>query len=244
MATRIQYRRGTAAAWAAANPVLADGEPGRERDTGKMKVGDGVTAWVNLPYDTGGGSGSATLTQLTTKGDLAVGVGGGAITRQPVGADGTVLRANGSSGSGIEWAPLPDAAAGSKGVVALTGDLGGTAAAPTVPALAGKYVKPGTGIPKTDLATAVQTSLTAADAALPAAQRNVPNGVAPLGADGKVPAANLPTAAGAFPLGSANNPVKDANAARPNLGAGIAVWWDTATEPVNWIDGDYQLDAG
>lgn len=47
---RIQLRRGTAAEWVDANPVLADGEPGVERDTGKQKVGDGVTAWASLPY--------------------------------------------------------------------------------------------------------------------------------------------------------------------------------------------------
>lgn len=48
MTTRIQMRRGTAAEWAAANPVLADGEAGFARDTGVFKVGDGVTAWNSL----------------------------------------------------------------------------------------------------------------------------------------------------------------------------------------------------
>jgi hypothetical protein len=47
---RIRLRRGTAAEWATANPVLADGEPGFEKDTGKEKVGDGIRAWVDLPY--------------------------------------------------------------------------------------------------------------------------------------------------------------------------------------------------
>lgn len=51
MSTRIQYRRNTAAAAAASNPVLAVGEPGMETDTGKTKLGDGVTAWNSLPYD-------------------------------------------------------------------------------------------------------------------------------------------------------------------------------------------------
>lgn len=50
MATRIQLRRDTAANWTAANPVLAQGEEGHETDTGKRKVGDGVTAWAGLPY--------------------------------------------------------------------------------------------------------------------------------------------------------------------------------------------------
>jgi hypothetical protein len=47
---RYQLRRGTAAEWAQANPVLADGEPGYERDTGKQKIGDGVRTWTALPY--------------------------------------------------------------------------------------------------------------------------------------------------------------------------------------------------
>jgi hypothetical protein len=50
MAIRLQLRRGTAAAWTAANPVLADGEVGLETDTGYQKSGDGVTAWNALAY--------------------------------------------------------------------------------------------------------------------------------------------------------------------------------------------------
>ena len=58
----------------------------------------------------------------------------------------------------------PDATTTSKGKIQLAGDLGGTSAAPTVPGLAGKYTLPAGGIPKTDLAASVQTSLTTADA--------------------------------------------------------------------------------
>lgn len=46
----IRWRRGTAAQWTAANPVLAMGEPGVEVDTGTLKIGDGATAWVDLPF--------------------------------------------------------------------------------------------------------------------------------------------------------------------------------------------------
>ena len=53
MATIIQFRRGTAAAWTAANPILADGEAGCENDTGKFKIGNGVTVWTSLPYSSG-----------------------------------------------------------------------------------------------------------------------------------------------------------------------------------------------
>jgi hypothetical protein len=46
----IQHRRGTAAQAAAANIVLAAGELGHELDTNRQKIGDGVTAWNDLPY--------------------------------------------------------------------------------------------------------------------------------------------------------------------------------------------------
>lgn len=50
MATLIQFRRGTATEWSTADTILADGEPGYERGTGKLKIGDGVSAWDDLPY--------------------------------------------------------------------------------------------------------------------------------------------------------------------------------------------------
>jgi len=57
MATRMQQRRGTAADWAAQNPILADGELGFEIDTKVIKMGDGATRWndLTMPYLTAGG---------------------------------------------------------------------------------------------------------------------------------------------------------------------------------------------
>ncbi len=46
--SRIQIRRGTAAEWADANPVLAQGEPGYAWDTKVLRVGDATTAWLDL----------------------------------------------------------------------------------------------------------------------------------------------------------------------------------------------------
>jgi hypothetical protein len=66
----IQFRRGTAAEWTATNPILQAGEIGYERDvpsstepsvdtysysdpafgSGAIKIGDGVTRWLSLPY--------------------------------------------------------------------------------------------------------------------------------------------------------------------------------------------------
>lgn len=59
----IELRGGTAADWAAANPVLGANEPGYATDTHVLKIGDGATAWNSLlPFAGGGGSvGSASL---------------------------------------------------------------------------------------------------------------------------------------------------------------------------------------
>lgn len=50
MAVNIKLRRGTAAQWSAANPVLFNGELVVETDTRYFKIGDGVTAYNSLPY--------------------------------------------------------------------------------------------------------------------------------------------------------------------------------------------------
>ena len=50
MATRMQQRRGTAAQWTAADPVLGAGEIGFETDTGKIKMGDVTSSWTELYY--------------------------------------------------------------------------------------------------------------------------------------------------------------------------------------------------
>lgn len=48
--TRIQLRRDVAADWTAANPILADGEMGVEKDSRLVKIGDGTSPWNSLPY--------------------------------------------------------------------------------------------------------------------------------------------------------------------------------------------------
>lgn len=100
MADRIQLRRGTSSTWQSLNPILGQGEPGFEIDTGKLKIGDGLKAWNALEYIVGDGS------------------GGGAVS-------------------------FGDASSSAKGIVQLAGDLGGTAAAPTVPGLAERAVAMG-----------------------------------------------------------------------------------------------------
>ena len=45
-----QFKRGTTQRWIEVNPILRQGEPGFEYDTGKLKIGDGFTPWNNLKY--------------------------------------------------------------------------------------------------------------------------------------------------------------------------------------------------
>lgn len=55
------------------------------------------------------------------------------------------------------------------------------------------YQKPGTGIPATDLDSAVQTQLTAASNAIPTTQKGAANGVCPLNASSKIDSTYLPS---------------------------------------------------
>ena len=73
MAT-IQIKRGTAAEWLAANPVLALGELGLETDTNKLKAGNGTSSWYELQYIAGsGGGGGGAVTSVNSKtGDVVL----------------------------------------------------------------------------------------------------------------------------------------------------------------------------
>jgi hypothetical protein len=46
----LEVRHGTAAEWAQSVRILRVGELGAESDTRKMKLGDGVSLWNQLPY--------------------------------------------------------------------------------------------------------------------------------------------------------------------------------------------------
>jgi hypothetical protein len=47
---KFKLRRDLSSRWAEVNPVLDGGEPGVERDTGRMKIGNGTQPWLELPY--------------------------------------------------------------------------------------------------------------------------------------------------------------------------------------------------
>lgn len=57
--TTFKLRRGKAEAWYRVNPILADGEPGFELDTNKLKIGNGTTPYADLEYINSGYSLSA-----------------------------------------------------------------------------------------------------------------------------------------------------------------------------------------
>lgn len=48
MASKVQFRRDTAANWTSTNPILSAGEVGFETNTGKIKVGDGTNTWSKI----------------------------------------------------------------------------------------------------------------------------------------------------------------------------------------------------
>lgn len=50
VASIFQFKRGTEARWEEVNPILRQGEPGFVYNKNKLKIGDGVTPWKDLPY--------------------------------------------------------------------------------------------------------------------------------------------------------------------------------------------------
>jgi hypothetical protein len=82
--TQIQTRRGTAAQWTSANPTLAAGEWGYETDTGKVKIGNGSTAWNSLAYtgagDIEGVTASTGLTGGGTSGTVTLSIDSTVVT--------------------------------------------------------------------------------------------------------------------------------------------------------------------
>ncbi len=102
----IQIANKSADAWTLQNPVLLLGQLGLETDTNKLKAGDGVTAWVSLPYITGTGGGggldirdegsplTTTATVLDFVGSGVSVSGSGATKTITIAAGGDALTAN------------------------------------------------------------------------------------------------------------------------------------------------------
>lgn len=72
MATKIQFRRGTAAEWSAANPIPDYGEPCFETDTGILRIGDGTNYFLDLERFISAESASGNLTATEYANDAAI----------------------------------------------------------------------------------------------------------------------------------------------------------------------------
>lgn len=118
MATKIQVRRDSAANWTTANPVLDSGELGFETDTGKVKIGNGSTAWGSLAYVSTDLSSVIAKSIVDAKGDLIVGTAADTVARLAVGTNDLPLIADSTAAGGMKWASLPQAS-----VTNLTTDL-------------------------------------------------------------------------------------------------------------------------
>ena len=70
---KLLTRHDTAANWNNTNPVLSAGELGVEIDTHKLKIGDGNTEWISLPYIGGGTIANLPIATETTLGGIKVG---------------------------------------------------------------------------------------------------------------------------------------------------------------------------
>ena len=109
MAVQIQLRRGTAAAWTAANPTLAAGEFAVETDTDKYKIGDGSTAWTSLDYSSLPST-AISNTVVDAKGDIIAATADNTVAKLTVGSNGQVLTAASGQSTGLQWAAIGNAA--------------------------------------------------------------------------------------------------------------------------------------
>jgi hypothetical protein len=114
MSNKIQIRRDTELNWYNANPILAQGEPGFEIDTLKLKVGNGSTTWRLLEYYVQDGVNGSTG---------AVGTTGAAGLNGTTGINGTT-GAVGTTGAIGATGAVGTTGAGTTGAVGTTGASG------------------------------------------------------------------------------------------------------------------------
>lgn len=105
--TKIQFRRGTAAQWTSANPVLADGEMGIETDTKKFKFGDGTLTWNALPYASISSVTAAQISDASGVGRSVITAADAAAARSAIGAgtSSLMLGTTASTAKAGNWVP-------------------------------------------------------------------------------------------------------------------------------------------
>lgn len=117
----FKLRRDIAADWTSINPVLSAGEPGVELDTGKVKIGNGVQSWTDLPYFLDEVDVAALVTQLIEEAVLEGVPGPAGKSAYQVAVD------NGFVGTEAAWlASLvgPQGATGAQGQQGIQGEPG------------------------------------------------------------------------------------------------------------------------
>jgi hypothetical protein len=126
MAIKIQFRRGTASEWTTSNPILSQGEAGYEYDTGRFKVGNGLSPWNSLAYSSGvtGPTGPQGITGPTGAASTVTGPTGSTGPTGPTGAVGATGAASTVTG--------PTGATGATGATGPQGPIGATGADSTV----------------------------------------------------------------------------------------------------------------
>ena len=112
---KLQLRADTAANWTSINPTLLANELGRETDTGKIKIGNGSTAWNSLAYQAWatlpiavnvGGTGQTTY----TNGQLLIGnTTGNTLTKATLTAGAGVAITNGTGTITVAASGIVDA---------------------------------------------------------------------------------------------------------------------------------------
>jgi hypothetical protein len=90
---QLKLRQDTSSGWSAVNPILLAGELGRESNTGKIKIGDGSTAWNSLAYQPFGA--------LITNADISA-TAEIAVSKLADGAARQLLQTD-TAGTGVEW---------------------------------------------------------------------------------------------------------------------------------------------
>lgn len=122
---RFRLKRDVAANWTANNPTLLEGEFGLETDTGKLKLGNGVTAWNSLGYhiQTTVQAGSYTIAGAWTFSHnisiagMTVGLGPGENAGNlAIGASAMAARTTGGNNLAIGTSALAAATSGSQNV--------------------------------------------------------------------------------------------------------------------------------
>lgn len=115
MSYKINFRKDTSLNWSSNNPILLEGEPGFETNTGSLKIGDGITPWNDLIY-------------LSTNSQYGVNriVAGNGISVGPTGGQGsvTISVSAGFGTSGINGTPGIAGTNGTSGSSALSGSSG------------------------------------------------------------------------------------------------------------------------